>query len=274
MQPQQVNTNLQPQSKGKSILSTITAGLNTLVNEVEKGITKASEEVTKAWSEATDQRFRNNFKELPADERLLGEYWAQCVTGGKTSSCVCYVSTNFFSFIVDLPTGKAHVMVLLREVVNIQPAVALRSTGLAPVIQPATDAHTKADALQVFTRDMKLHQFFNFLHFDKAYHALLHAWQVLQTPQTYTTQGYIPSPYSGQSSQSTMQAGTTQLDKSYLTSPVTTTAQPIASSFPQQFTNGAAYPTSQSIYSAQVQAVPRSDPFTSSAVQQEEPSNL
>jgi hypothetical protein len=228
----------QPKSRG--IIATFTSGLNAFVNECEKGITKATEEVNKAWADATEQRFRRAFSGLPADERLVGEYWGQCITGGKSSSCSCYVSTNYFSFVVDLPTGKAHVMIPLREIVNVQPAIVLRSSGTAPVIQPVVDSRAKADALQLYTRDMKLHQFFNFLHYDKVYHALLHAWQTLQGPQTYSPQGYTAatSPFSGQSSQTMAQAGTVQLDKplqpeAYGTSASTTVpaTQPVATTF-------------------------------------------
>jgi hypothetical protein len=213
MQQQQSTTATQ-QSKGKSILASITSGLNMFVNEVEKGFTKASEEIGRAWSEATDQRFRKNFQDMPTDEMLLGEYWAQCVTGGKSCTCACYISSNHFSFMVELPTGKANVMIPLRDIVTIQPAVSLRVSGSAPAIQPVTDGRTKTDALQVYTRDMKLHQFFGFMQYDKACMALQHAWQSLQAPQPYASQSYMPSPYSEQSSQSVMQAGTIQLDKS------------------------------------------------------------
>jgi len=249
--------------------------LNVLVNEVEKGITKASEEVNKAWSEATYQRFRKSFSELPADERLLGEYWAQCVTGGKGCSCSCYVSTNFLSFVVELPTGRAHVMIPLRDIVNIQPAVALRSTGMSPVVQPVVDAHTRPDAIQVYTRDMKLHQFFSFLHFDKAYYALLHAWQTVQPPQQTTTQ-YLPS-YSAQSSQPVAQPSTISLDKPQQPTSVMYPPAPIQTTYQQPVATAAAYPPPQQVlYPVQgAAAVP--NPYIDTTVpqqQQQQPSLL
>jgi hypothetical protein len=238
----QPTTSQPPKSKG--FLASLTAGLNTIVNEVERTITKTSEELNKAWSDATDERFRKAFK-FPLEERLIGEFWGQCISGGTTNSCACFVSTNYFSFTVDLPSGKACVTIPLRDIVNVQQAVTLRTTGSAPVLQPVNDSRTKVDAFQIYTNDMKLHQFFSFLQYDKAYHSLLHAWRAIQAPQTYASQSYVPSPYSGQSNQTMAQAGVIQLDNSQpsLYSSATTPSsylQPFSPPHPSQ-----QFPTSQ-----------------------------
>jgi len=184
--------NSKSQSQKKPFMDNIASGLNSFVHELEKGFVKTVEEVTGAWAAATDQRFRRIFM-FPADERLIGEFWGQCISDGRAVSCTCYVSSNHFSFIVDTPSGKANVVLLLRDIVSVQAAVALRGSG-APIIQPVSDQYARADAFQVFTVDMKFHQFLGFLHFDKAYSALIHAWQALiAPPQPYLPQTYTPS---------------------------------------------------------------------------------
>jgi hypothetical protein len=252
----------QQKPKSKGFLASLASGLNTLVNEVEKGVTKATEEVNKAWTEATDQRFRKAFQ-LPPDERLYGEYWAQCLSGtSKTHSCSCYVSSNYFSFVVDLPGDKAKVMIPLKDIVNIQRAVTISSTGPTPVIQTAADPYVRADAIQIYTRDLKLHQFFSFLHYDKAYHSLMHAWKSAQgQPQPHTS-GQTQSPQLSQATQasplqpqqpvqpSTPQQPAAPLDKSAST--------PTASLYPQP--QPYPYPSYQYPYQYQYQYPPMPTP--------------
>jgi len=195
--PHQQNATVQTatpsQSKLSNFLFTVSCGVSYFINEVEKGITKASEEINKAWSEASDKRFRGIFAPLP-DERLIGEFWGQCVSGTKSYSCSCYVSNKSFNFVVDLPNGKSTVVIPLRDIVNVQQGVLLRGSGGAPIIHPVTEQHVQKDTLQIFTADLKVHQFHSFLHYDKAYYALMHVWQPPSAAQPAAPQGgYIPT---------------------------------------------------------------------------------
>jgi len=185
-------------SKSSGILSSITSGVSSFVNEVGRGVNRAVEEVDRAWFDATNNRFRKAFS-VPMEEVLYGEFWAQCLNAGKVNSCTCYVSSNYFSFVVHIPNQPATVMIPMRDVVNIQRAVSLRTSSGIPAIQTITDFNVKADALQIFTSDMKLHQFFGFLNFEKAYNSTIFTWnafkQAQQQGQVYQGQQGYPVPF-------------------------------------------------------------------------------
>jgi len=185
-------------STSSSILASITSGVNSLANEIGKGVNRAIEEVDRAWFDATNQRFRKAFA-VPPGEVLYGEFWAQCVNATQINSCTCYVSSSYFSFIVNVSGQKAQVMLPMKDIVNIQRAISLRTSTGAYAIQAATDPNFKTDALQIYTSDMKLHQFISFMQYEKAYNALMYAWnasrQAQQQPQTYPGQQGYPVPF-------------------------------------------------------------------------------
>lgn len=178
-----MSTTIATKAPKRSFFDSLASGLNSLVNDLEKGFVKTSEEMSGAWAKVTDQvyshnahkpvlmhtqRFRRTFK-FPPEERLIGEFWGQCISGGRAISCTCYVSSNHFSFVVDIPAGKAtvgfmvcglcliivKVIIPLKDIVSVQPAVSLRGLG-APVLQSIPNQGTRADAIQVFTTDMKV----------------------------------------------------------------------------------------------------------------------
>jgi len=178
-------------SSSPGFLSSVTSQINSLASELGKTFNKVIEEVDRGWFNAIDQRFRRAFK-VPEEEGLYGEFWAQCLNASNVNSCTCYVSSNYFSFIVSGTGQKTQVILPLREVVNIQKAVSLRTSSKTYVIQPLTDPTMKSDAIQIFTSDLKVHQFFGFMQFEKAYNALMYAWtasrQRLNPPPMYPIQ--------------------------------------------------------------------------------------
>jgi len=184
-------------SKSGGFLSSITSGVNTFVNDVGQGFHRAVEEVDKAWSDARINRFHRAFQ-VPPQEVLYGEFWAQCLNGTSVNTCTIYVSSNFISFIVNVPNQSASVMIPFKDVVNIQRAITLRTQSGIPSIQTTTDPNIKADAIQIFTSDMKLHQFFSFMSYEKSFSATALAWsnfkQAQQQPPAYQAQQGYPVP--------------------------------------------------------------------------------
>jgi hypothetical protein len=96
---------------------------------------------------------------------------------------VAIASTNYICFDGYLTKHeRLQFAIPLRMIVSIQLAYAPPpvNPSLAPVIQPVPSAQVKADAIQIFTNDNKVHYFYSFSKrksFEDFYNIIDHAWR-------------------------------------------------------------------------------------------------
>jgi hypothetical protein len=152
---------------------------------------KLTHKAERAWTEATDERFRRHFG-FPFTEVLYGEFYAEVWTANRLLPCSVFISQNHLCILAKFKepasreTAYLKHVIPLRDVVSIQKAISLPSiAGGAPVVQAVIDPNVRPDSVQVFTRDFKLHQFCHLYDYDKFYQTLDYAFhQALVTPYT------------------------------------------------------------------------------------------
>jgi len=162
---------------------------------------KLTVKAERSWNEQADERFRRYFG-FPYTEELYGEFWGEVWTGGQIVPCSVYLSSNFVCIEAKIRDPATRTKLPLKfhfslsDIVNVQRAIALpASHGGTPVIQPVTDPSVRADSLQVFTRDGRLHQFAAFYNYDKFVSTLDYLWRLHSTS---SQAGGQPQQYPGQ----------------------------------------------------------------------------
>lgn len=171
------------------LLSQISSGAFSLLSDLGKNLSHISYEVTRGVNkmlhhEATSEhRFRTYFK-LPAQEQLLAEFQCKFLhSNNLLLEGFCYISYNYFCFAplitFSRPTSSQMLLVVipLRDIENIQPAVSAASYIDVPTIQPITNPIARPDAMQIITRDRQVYNFFGFIDCLHGFNVLFHAWK-------------------------------------------------------------------------------------------------
>jgi hypothetical protein len=155
--------------------------------QMSKGVNKAGSAVTDRWKEwdydYTANYFREHFPSLRSETVWDSAIYCRTISDGRPFFGVAMASTNYVCFDGYLTKSeRLQFAIPLRMISSIQLAFAPppANPSLAPAIQTATTSQVKADALQVFTNDNKVHYFYSFQStksFKDFYNIIDHAWR-------------------------------------------------------------------------------------------------
>eukprot|EP01091_Cochliopodium_minus_P008293 TRINITY_DN1853_c0_g1_i4.p1 TRINITY_DN1853_c0_g1~~TRINITY_DN1853_c0_g1_i4.p1 ORF type:complete len:318 (-),score=63.08 TRINITY_DN1853_c0_g1_i4:25-978(-) len=164
-----------------------------------------NQKMDKMGNENALKRFREYFK-YDDTEQLWGEYSCHVIHKKGTFPAYVFVSTNHLSIVCDDNlVNKKKVQIDIKTIVSIQFAITYSKKGDAPLLQ-LTGEKEKADGIQVYTSDCKIHLFNKIVQSKTEFANILDkCWKasyMIQGKYTRQKPGYPPqTPYDNISTQ-------------------------------------------------------------------------
>jgi len=149
-----------------SLGTTLNKAARTISNETDKLILSGAKGLDKLSNEAVLKRFRSYFKQFNQSEQLWSEFYCYCIDSVQEFPVNLYISTNYLCFVYEKKDKQMlHVSIPLRSIQSIQLAVTVQRVNQLPLIQIVLDPNAKANALQIYTNNFKIHLFHRFFFF-------------------------------------------------------------------------------------------------------------
>jgi len=172
----------------RGILGSIGSFLEEVVFQFEKGFDYGTSKLLDQWQEwdydSSLRFFREKFPQLSSETLWDSGFFCQIINGHAAIPGVILETTNFACFhgFGWRNKDELQVVIPLRMIVSLQKAITLKMQypHAAPIIRVPMESGVKHDAIQIFTSDQRVHQFFGFLReksFSNAWNILDHAWR-------------------------------------------------------------------------------------------------
>jgi len=168
-----------PPAQNEGLFQKFERSMNAFSREASRTVNVATRKLTEKMSE---REFQAAFQ-LSPEEHLFAEHAAKALTTGGTLSGYLYITQARLCFFAEVGKDYVKVAVPFAQVTKIQRGkyIEPKFAGQPAEVIPSTAGDVRADVIQIFTADMKIHQFTGFSDFDKAFSLLHYTWKVCQT---------------------------------------------------------------------------------------------
>jgi len=160
----------------RGFASDFTAAVKSTAKDVNEAFDRVISDVD------PQERFAASFR---IGEPLLGDFACKAVSGQSSVVGFAYVTPNYYCFEGFTPTGApVRVVIPFKKVDDVKQAIAVASvTPGSPLLLPISDPRVKPNAIQLFTNDKLMHQFYQIDNYDRSWAITCTAWQSNRSQQ-------------------------------------------------------------------------------------------